>query len=83
MTDWVYTARQTEAACPDRNHRKQCRLRYEQHLAHYGRTYAWEDDLDQTVVDYIASMSDGYFAELATKLFPQIHFPRRTYINEC
>lgn len=57
--------------------------RIEQHLAYYGRTYAWEDDLDQTVVDYIASMSDGYFAELATKLFPQIHFPRRTYINEC
>lgn len=57
-------------------------LRIEQHLAHYGRTYEWERDPHQTVVDYIASMSDGYFAELATKLFPEIRFPRRTYINE-
>ena len=41
------------------------------------------DDLHkQTVVDYIASMTDGYFAELASKFFPQIHFPKRTYINE-
>ncbi len=51
-------------------------------LAHYGKRYDWERDLDQTVVDYIASMSDGYFAELATKLFPEIRFPQRTYINE-
>lgn len=57
--------------------------RIEQGLAHYGHCYAWEDDLDQTVVDYIASMSDGYFTELATKLFPEIRFPQRTYINEC
>lgn len=56
--------------------------RIEQHLAHYGHTYDWERDLDQTVVDYIASMSDGYFAELAQKLFPEIRFPKRTYINE-
>lgn len=56
--------------------------RIERHLEHYGRTYDWASDPDQTVVDYIASMSDGYFAELATKLFPQIRFPRRTYINE-
>lgn len=53
----------------------------EQH-AHYGRTYDWQSDPEQTVVDYIASMTDGYFAELATKFFPQIHFPKRTYINE-
>ncbi len=51
-------------------------------LRHYGKRYEWERDLDQTVVDYIASMSDGYFAELATKLFPEIKFPQRTYINE-
>ena len=51
-------------------------------LAHYGKRYDWEDDLDQTVVDYIASMTDGYFTELACKLFPQISFPQRTYINE-
>ncbi len=56
--------------------------RIERALSHYGRHYAWERDLDQTVVDYIASMSDGYFAELATKLFPEIRFPARTYINE-
>ena len=56
--------------------------RIEQQLAHYGRTYDWQSDPEQTVVDYIASMTDGYFAELASKFFPQIHFPKRTYINE-
>ena len=56
--------------------------RIEEQLAHYGRTYDWQSDPEQTVVDYIASMTDGYFAELATKSFPQIHFPKRTYINE-
>ena len=58
-------------------------LRVSEQLAHYGRTYEWERDLDQTVVDYIASMTDGYFAELAQALFPDIHFPSRTYINEA
>lgn len=56
--------------------------RIEEQLAHYGRTYDWQSDTEQTVVDYIASMTDGYFAELASKFFPQIHFPKRTYINE-
>lgn len=56
--------------------------RIEERLAHYGRTYDWQSDPEQTVVDYIASMTDGYFAELASKFFPQIHFPKRTYINE-
>ena len=56
--------------------------RIEKALSYYGRTYDWESDLDQTVVDYIASMSDGYFTELAGKLFPELHFPQRTYINE-
>lgn len=56
--------------------------RIEEQLAHYGRTYDWRSDPEQTVVDYIASMTDGYFAELASKFFPQIHFPKRTYINE-
>ncbi|MBY4796797.1 HD domain-containing protein [Collinsella sp. AGMB00827] len=51
-------------------------------LEHYGKVYAWEEDLDRTVVDYIASMSDGYFTELASTLFPELHFPKRTYINE-
>lgn len=57
-------------------------MRIEEQLAHYGHTYDWQSDPEQTVVDYIASMTDGYFAELATKFFPQIHFPKRTYINE-
>ncbi len=56
--------------------------RIEKALSYYGRSYAWEDDLDQTVVDYIASMTDGYFTELASKLFPEFTFPQRTYINE-
>ena len=56
--------------------------RIEKALAYYGKTYDWERDLDQTVVDYIASMTDGYFTELATKLFPELKFPQRTYINE-
>ena len=56
--------------------------RIEEQLAHYGRTYDWQSDPEQTVVAYIASMTDGYFAELASKFFPQIHFPKRTYINE-
>ena len=47
-----------------------------------GKTYRWREDPHQTVVDYIASMTDGYFAELASKLFPDLKFPRRTYINE-
>lgn len=57
-------------------------MRIEEQLAHYGRAYDWQSDPEQTVVDYIASMTDGYFAELASKFFPQIHFPKRTYINE-
>lgn len=56
--------------------------RIEEQLAHYGHSYDWQSDPEQTVVDYIASMTDGYFAELASKFFPQIHFPKRTYINE-
>lgn len=56
--------------------------RIERTLSHYGRIYPWRDDPHQTVVDYIASMTDGYFAELASKLFPDLQFPRRTYINE-
>ncbi|QWT17093.1 HD domain-containing protein [Collinsella sp. zg1085] len=51
-------------------------------LKNYGRSYDWEHDFNQTVVDYIASMTDGYFTELASKLFPELHFPQRTYINE-
>ena len=56
--------------------------RVEAQLGYYGRIYDWQDDLDQTVVDYIASMTDDYFIELVCKLFPGIEFPQRTYINE-
>ena len=34
------------------------------------------------MVDYIASMTDGYFCELTIKLFPGLEFLHRTYINE-
>lgn len=56
--------------------------RIEQQLSYYDRIYAWQDDKDQAVVDYIASMTDGYFCELTSKLFPGLKFPHRTYINE-
>ena len=56
--------------------------RIEQALSYYGRHYDWKNDPEQTVVDYIASMTDGYFTELATRYFPEIRFPQRTYINE-
>ena len=56
--------------------------RIDKSLAHYGRTYDWSSDFDQTVIDYIASMTDGYFIELASTLFPELDFPQRTYIIE-
>lgn len=56
--------------------------RIQRALAYYDRSYDWKSDPDQTVVDYIASMTDGYFIELATKLFDEVRFPQRTYINE-
>ena len=56
--------------------------RIEAELSHYGQTYDWQASYDQTVADYIASMTDGYFIELSCKLFPQLSFPQRTYINE-
>ena len=56
--------------------------RIEQQLSYYDRTYAWQDDKNQAVVDFIASMTDGYFCELTSKLFPGLKFPHRTYINE-
>ena len=41
-----------------------------------------QEEPNQVVVDYIASMTDGYFCELTSKLFPGLKFPHRTYINE-
>ena len=53
----------------------------EQSLSHYGRTYPWEEDIDLTTVDYIASMTDDYFMALAEYLFPGSErlFPRRDH----
>ena len=54
-------------------------VRYvEQWLTHYGRSYAWEDDLDLTTVDYISSMTDDYCMAIMLHLFPEAkqQFPR-------
>lgn len=53
----------------------------ERQLAHYGRTYDWQADLDLTVVDYISSMTDDYFVALCESLFPDSAsvFRRRGY----
>lgn len=49
------------------------------HLAHYGRSYDWESDPDQTVVDFVSSMTDEYFMASCEELFPEARelFPRR------
>lgn len=53
-----------------------------QELRHYGRTYPWQDDLDQTVVDYIASMTDDYFVAAAQRLDPDaVVLPERDYFD--
>ena len=51
----------------------------ERWLAHYGRAYQWQDDLDLTAVDYVSSMTDDYFVAYATSLFPEAAgvFPSR------
>lgn len=56
----------------------------ERQLAHYGRTYDWQADLDLTVVDYISSMTDDYFVALCESLFPDSAsvFRRRGYFCE-
>ncbi|MBR3318272.1 MAG: HD domain-containing protein [Atopobiaceae bacterium] len=50
-------------------------------LAHYGRTYDWESDLDLTTVDYISSMTDDYCMAILEYLFPGCEslFPRRDH----
>lgn len=40
-------------------------------LAHYGRSYDWQADLDLTVIDYIQSMTDDYFIAYAQEFFPE------------
>ncbi|MDM8271414.1 deoxyguanosinetriphosphate triphosphohydrolase family protein [Thermophilibacter provencensis] len=53
----------------------------ERRLAHYGRTYDWESDPDQTVVDFISSMTDDYFMATCEAAFPHVAgiFPSRGY----
>ena len=56
----------------------------ERRLVHYGREYAWEDDLDQTVVDFISAMTDDYFMATCEAVFPESAglFPLRGYFGE-
>lgn len=53
----------------------------ERRLSYYGRTYEWEADPDQTVVDFISSMTDDYFMATCEALFPEAKrvFPNRGY----
>ncbi len=51
-------------------------------LSFYGQDYEWEDDPDQTVVDFISAMTDDYFIACAEALFPgSAHFPKRGYFD--
>lgn len=55
--------------------------RVEQHLGNYGNVYDWQSDLDLTAVDFISSMTDNYFVQLARHLFPEAadSFPQRGF----
>ena len=66
-----------ESAAIFRQHIRGC----ERRLSHYGREYDWEDDLDQTVVDFISSMTDDYFMATCEAVFPESAslFPLRGY----
>ncbi len=48
---------------------------------HYDQQYDWQSDVDQTVVDYIASMTDAYFLALAELFFKgqRTFTPQRSY----
>ncbi len=51
-------------------------------LSFYGQDYEWEDDPDQTVVDFISAMTDDYFIATAEALFPgSAHFPNHGYFD--
>ncbi len=56
----------------------------ERRLSHYGRAYDWEDDPDQTVVDFISSMTDDYFMATCEAVFPESArlFPLRGYFGD-
>lgn len=53
------------------------------HLSHYGSSYAWEDDPDQCVCDFISAMTDDYFMATCEALFAEARelFPRRSYFE--
>ncbi len=53
------------------------------HLGHYGRSYAWQDDPDQCVCDFVSAMTDDYFMASCEALFPETRtlFPRRSYFD--
>ena len=55
----------------------------ERRLAYYGRTYDWEGSPDQTVVDFISSMTDDYFMATCEAAFPGSAdlFPNRGYFG--
>ena len=55
----------------------------ERHMSHYGRSYDWQGCPEQTVCDFIASMTDDYFVAICERLFPQARelFPRRGYFD--
>ena len=56
----------------------------ERRLSFYGRSYDWERDPDQTVVDFISSMTDDYFVATCAAAFPEAAglFPSRGYLPE-
>lgn len=56
----------------------------ERRLSYYDRGYDWEDDPDQTVVDFISAMTDDYFMATCEALFPEAQrvFPRRGYFAD-
>ena len=58
-------------------------LPLDRQLSHYGKGYAWQDDPDQTVCDFISSMTDDYFVAITERLFSQARdlFPRRGYFD--
>ena len=55
----------------------------QEQLGHYGKSYVWQDDLDQTVCDFISAMTDDYFVALTERLFAEARdlFPKRGYFD--
>lgn len=57
----------------------------ERRLAYYDRAYDWEGSPDQTVVDFISSMTDDYFVATCEAAFPGSSdlFPSRGYFGSA